>query len=247
MAEKDFNKHFLAALESDIISKRFCNLVQQAMAPHFKEIDVKFKELNETVSALRKDVDARDTVIADLRGKCHILEKANDQQQSQLVEQDSLHRRDNLIFTGLKLAAADVVGNSLDSSRVTEQVLKLCSDCLGCAVQPSDISCAYPIGKQPAAGFGSNKDRPVLVKFVRRGIRDNVYAAKSMLKAHNQATGEKIFINEDLPQPLRKLSADLRQMVKEKRLQGTWSSGNKVYVKKLDGSVVAVKSVNECH
>lgn len=59
------------------------------------------KELNETVSLLRKDVEAGDALVANLRNNDHILENANQQLQNQTVKQDSMHQKDNFVISSL--------------------------------------------------------------------------------------------------------------------------------------------------
>lgn len=160
------------------------------------------------------------------------------------LDHDSALRRDNLVISGLKLAAADIAGSGemSSSTRLVDQVVKLCVDQLGCDVGRNDISCAYLVGSRAHnhSNGNVNANKLVVVRFVRRSIRDDVYAAKSQLKAFNRATGEKIYINKDLPQALQKLFNDLRQKFKNKLILGTWSKNNKLYVKKLNGSIITV-------
>ncbi len=188
------------------------------------------------------EVTAKDATIAQLRTTCQQLEGVNGYLRKQLDQQENQHRRENLIFSGLAVNAADIAGEENTSSSLVQRVVQVCKEQLGCDVSALDISSAYTIPiKQRGASNGGN--RLVAVRFTRRFVRDEVYAARSKLAMHNRSTSSKIFINEDLSPASRKLAADLRKMVKDKRLLGTWSRNNKLYVKKLDNSVAVVSSL----
>ncbi len=243
MAEKDqhevkpdtkFNKSFLSALESDTVAKRLSDIIQHAIAEKF---NVKIDELINTVGLLRREVEAKDASIANLSKVCRDLESANGSLKKQLSFHDSQLKRDNLIISGLELAAADAAGNGDTSSRLVQQVVSLCNDRLGCDVKTEDISFAYAIPLKRNVPPRPNAQRQVVVKFTRRHVRDNIYAARMGLKDHNITAASKIFINEDLAADTQKLFAELRGMVKSKTLMGAWTSFNKVYVRKLDNSV----------
>jgi hypothetical protein len=60
-------------------------------------------------------------------------------------------------------------------------------------------------------------------------------------KLSSLGIGNKIYINEDLPQETRKLLSTLRSSVKNRVLSGAWSNFGKVCVKKLDSSIIQVK------
>lgn len=234
-SESKFNKQFLAALESDTVSRKLSDIIQHAIAEKF---NVKFDELINTVGLLRREVEAKDAVIANLSKACHDLETANLSLRKQLSSQDNQLRRDNVIITGLELAAADATaadGNS--STRLIQQVVRLCNEHLDCNVRPEDISFAYAIPLKRNAPPRPNAKRQVVVNFTRRAVRDNVYAARTRLKNYNSNTAAKIFINEDLASETQKLFSDLRKLVRDKALLGAWTNYNKVYVRKLDNSV----------
>lgn len=78
----------------------------------------------------------------------------------------------------------------------------------------------------------------MVVKFVRRTVRDDVYAARMKLATHNRSSSAgTIYINEDLPPAKGKLFAELRKLVNNKRLLGAWLKNNKLFVKTTNGSI----------
>ena len=103
-------------------------------------------------------------------------------------------------------------------------VLKLLNDSLNVAVSTRDISVAHRLPKKrsnpaPAA---------VVVRFNSVKIRDAVYRARTALKGQSS----RLFINEHLIKGTATLFHLARNMVKDKRLLSTWTSGGSVYVKR---------------
>jgi hypothetical protein len=250
MAEKDsgdknFNKKFLQALESDNVAKRLSDIIKLALADRNDEIDRKMEEISQSVLLLRNEITAKDAVIAQLRTTCQQLEGANKDLRKQLGQQENERRRDNLIFSGIAVTAADLAGDENSSTNLVQRVVQICNDHLDCKVNPIDISSAYVVPVKRSSPAGGN--RLVAVRFTRRLVRDDVYAARARLAAHNKRTPapSRIFINEDLSLESRKLAAELRKLVKNKQLLGTWSRNSKMYVKKLDNSVITVSSLSD--
>ncbi len=149
-------------------------------------------------------------------------------------------KRENLLFTGLEIAAADTIASESALSCLVQQVVRLCNEQLGCDVKNEDTSFAQAIPLKRNAPPRPNALRMVVVKFTHRIIRDNVYASRTKLKTYNAAAVSKIFINKDLASVAQKLFADLPRMIKDKTLLGTWTNYNKMYIRKLDNSVRVV-------
>ena len=65
--------------------------------------------------------------------------------------------------------------------------------------------------------------RIVVVKFVRRSMRDDIYAARVKFATFNRSTSNKICINENLPPAKCLLFAELRKLANTKKILGIWS------------------------
>jgi hypothetical protein len=68
----------------------------------------------------------------------------------------------------------------MSSSHVINQVAHLCTNKLGCDVKPEDISSAYVLPPKRCPGAAATAlptpdAKVVVVKFVRRVVRDSVY------------------------------------------------------------------------
>ena len=126
--------------------------------------------------------------------------------------QDNQLKRDNIIITDLEIATADVVADGSSSSCLVQQEVHLCNDQLVCNVKTEDISYACAIPLKCNAAPRSNAKRQVVVRFTRRFVRDNIYAARAKLEDYNSNTAAKIFINENLGSDSQKLFADLNKL-----------------------------------
>jgi hypothetical protein len=110
-------------------------------------------------------------------------------------EAEAYQRRDNLVLTGLEVRAADVVAGSSDplaqpSVSITQKVTDFCTNVLKCQVNPTDISTAYLLPVK-------NAPRPaVIVRFVRRTVRDEVFAARHKLKSYSTSTDNKVTLTK---------------------------------------------------
>lgn len=244
--EPKFNKQFLTALNAASVSSKLGEIIKNAFAPNEKtiieDVNKKFAQIMTTITLLRDELKQRDIIIADLKEANNKLTAENNGLKTRIVEVETATRRENLTFTGLKLAYADVAANGADhsttSQRIVEQVVTLCNDVLDVPIVSDDISAAYPIHK------GSTTSPPVvLVKFVRRNQRDKVYLARKKLRS--LSLNSKIFINEDLLNDSRKLLGILRGHVKNHSLLGAWSNFGKIYAKKLDLAVVTVTKLSD--
>ena len=148
-------------------------------------------------------------------------------------------RGNNIIFSGLNVAAVDAMSDESSSSRLVRQVSEICSNKLLCAIKPH-ISSVFvlPVKKSQAPSQVplTVAKIMVVVKFVRRLMRDDIYAARVKLATFNRSTSNKTYINEDL---LAKslLFAKLLKLANTKKILGFWSQNNKLFVKANYGSL----------
>ena len=136
------------------------------------------------------------------------------------------------------------------SSYLVKQVSEICSNKLQYAIEPHDISSVFvlPVKKSqaPSQAPSTIAKRMVEVKFVRRSVRDDIFAARVKLATFNRSTSNKIYINEDLSSAKRLLFAKLRKLANTKKVIGVWSQNNKSFVKANDSSLKKnVSSISE--
>ena len=89
-------------------------------------------------------------------------------------------------------------------------------------IELHDISSVFvlPVKKSqaPSQAPSTEVKSMVVVKFLRRSVRDDIYAARVKLATFNRSTSNKIIINEDLPPAKRLLFAELRKLATTKKM-----------------------------
>ena len=245
--ETKFNKQFLSALNSNSVSSKLGEIIKSALVSFEKslqdDLNKRFNEMALTISTLRTELKDRDGTIEQLKEASDKIKSENVALKQRLLSVETEIRRDNVIFTGLKLSYADAANSSTgtneSSLRLVNEVAAICSNTLQVPTTALDISSAFPL-------FKGSRTAPsvVLVKFNRRSHRDNVFFARKKLMTLS-ATENKVFVNEDLPPETRKLMGSIRRMVGNGNVAGVWSRSGKVFVKRADNSVIPVAKLSD--
>ena len=121
-------------------------------------------------------------------------------------------------------------GMEENNSDVYDAIIQLFAKNLNVEVKKHDINHCYRLGQKK----DHKKCRPIVVEFVNRWIRDQLFYSKKKLK------GSKIIITE-------MLTADVLALFKEVRVimgNSAWSHGGTVFVL-LNGKKTAVRSEDE--
>ena len=135
------------------------------------------------------------------------------------------------IVGGGSLVADSGAAGLLETSHSSEEaVLKLCNNVLGIDVSKHDISVAHRIvrrGRDTTTETRPSTPAPLIVRFTNRRTRNAVFAARKSLASKMPG----VYINEHLLPTRAALLKEARQLVKNKKLEGAWSSNGCVYVK----------------
>jgi hypothetical protein len=224
------------------LDPRLVEALGKALAP------VISKSVDDAVAPLVKQIEGLSASVKELKAenvrlvkRCEAAEKANERLDKIAVEHcrrledmEAYSRSDNLIIRGLPECSASerateaplldggapTLRESYDS--VEENVLRFFNGTLGVKVLPQDISAAHRLkaGKK-------DKVRPVIVKFVNRKARNNVYQARTQLKGSENS----IFIAEHLTKSTSELFFEARKLLKDNKIYGAWSSNGQVHVR----------------
>ena len=214
-------------------------------ALHSKIVTVVDEIVEKKLTPLSNAVNALEADVIRLRADNNSLRR-------HVEELDTYGRGCNLIIHGLRetsysdAASASVIGGARDDSRKTgsglglsagptetnvsteQAVVEFCSDVLNVDVTRADISVAHRLKKSKFAK--PDEPAPIIVRFSSRRTRNNVYAARKCLKNHEP----RIFINEHLIKERSDLLRQARLLVKNKQLQGAWTSNGIVYIRVSD-------------
>jgi hypothetical protein len=170
-----------------------------------------YKEFKSEVVLLRQVVKKKDSDVAALNEKVHLLEESLD-------KQEQYSRRNNVRISNMK---------EIQNEFVQNRVMKLFNQKMGCDLEPSDIDRVHRVGP---ASIG--QPRPIIVKFTSYQARRKVMQNKQSLKnkgthddpnASFEEDGDIIFINEDLTKHRANLLWRARQLKKKKKINDCWS------------------------
>ncbi|KAK9674887.1 hypothetical protein QE152_g40787 [Popillia japonica] len=186
-----------------------------------------------TVEAVLKSeelLNSISTIIAEkLEQKIENITKAYEQKVSQLEEKlniayktiDSLEqysRRNSLRIYGLPMTTNE---NS------DEAVIQFCKEKLQVEVKKEMIDCSHRLGKE------ENRSKPLLVKFVNKNIKQEIYRKKSRLK------GSKIVIREDLTHKNIQLMKNVRD-----KFTTAWTNNCNIFTK-VNGKIYKINNASD--
>lgn len=237
---------FLVILRDDRVKKEFNDIyepvIKLTVDEKFNELNLKLEGLRTTISLLRNDIKSRDDQITKLTSDNEDLTKTitDLKQKNEALEQYA--RRDNLIIAGISSTFAEAASVEYADSSTTsasaerkkescevtaEKVVTFCKDRLGLVVEQNDISVAHRLPSKDGT-------YPILVKFVRRSVRDAIYQSRLKLQDYNKtaAAESRLYINEDLVPSVRSLFSAARKLKGTKGVENVWTSNCKVQLKK---------------
>src|SRR6218665_859713 len=213
----------LAALLKGTIT----TVVDEAIKAHLAKLNETLKETIEQMS--RNLIEAK---LEPLREEINQLKMQNGQLLTRLDDLETYSRAEHLVVYGLpELTLAEISSNSNSSYESSDAtcgaVVALCRDRLGIQLANQDISVAHRIqaGKKC-------KIRPIVVRFVARRIRDQVYRARIALRELD----EKIYINEQLTKKAADIFFNARKLLRNKKIAGTWTMHGQVYIKRTSSA-----------
>ena len=232
---QDFVKAFVSALGEERVVKKLDGVICQRLV----------KEIQE----LRDVIKQRDSRINDLEKEITSLKEALD-------HQEQYSRRNNLRITSIE-------------EKETEDVVKMTMDFINknvCEMDPitiDDFDRVHRVGRKRNDGVY----RPILVRFSTYRARQRVYANRRKLNprqrqgipgrpwdgtteigasnVQQQATTQRIYVNEDLTKIRATLLWRARRGKQENKIKDCWSSDGNVLVKDSKGTVKSVRNEDE--
>jgi hypothetical protein len=232
-------------LFAEIIERKIDTKLNQLKVSLTNEFNTRIDELSVTLTALRSEVQRKDTLMGALQTENNSLKASIKSLNEKLDDTETYQRRDNLIFTGLPLRLADLTAGSNDpladsSESIATQVSNFCINTLRCDVKIEDISVAHALKVH-----GGHGQQPVIVRFSRRSIRDDVYYSRMKLKSYKTPAGNKVYINEDLTTPNRKILGVARNKLRDKHIAGVWTKSGRVFYKDNSGVTNCLRSLQD--
>ena len=200
-----------------------------------KSLNTKYEKMEETLVVLQEENKALKEEHASL--KAQVLSSANDLKsvQKSLNDLEQYTRRDSVEIRGIPLPEES------QEEDTNEIVLQL-SQKMGIPLERKDISVSHRIRRR------SLVDPAIIVKFVRREVRERLYRTRKRLKSITTAdfgfsVEKKIFINESLTPKNKELFKDCLRFKKDNNFKFLWTNAGKIFLRRnADSPVILINS-----
>ena len=201
-----------------------------------KSLSTKCEKMEESLGVLQEENEVLKEEYASL--KSQLLSSANDLKpvQKSLNDVEQYTRRDCLEFRGIPLPEES------QAEGTNEIVLQL-SQKMGIPLERNDISVSHRIRSSR-----TSVDPAIIVKFVRREMRECLYRARKRLKSITTAdfgfsVDKKIFINESLTPRNKKLFKVCLRFKKDNSYKFLWTNAGKIFFRRnADSPVIPINS-----
>ena len=242
---ENFKCNFLDILEDEEAISRlhliFEPMFKTLLSPLSSKMQETINILSETVAQLKKENEAKDAQIRDLKNEVKVMTNRIDD-----LEQHG--RRDSMRIFGL----SESTPGSTD-----EKVLRLCNTRM--KLQPplslDEIAVSHRVGKLPDETSETTPAPPraLLVKFSTRRSKYRVMAEKKYAKlpsaddvteeeyADMVADGARIYLADDLTKTRANLAFKAREAKRKGELMDTWVIDAKVMVKDLRARIRQIR------
>lgn len=241
--------------ENKSISVQVSELKQdnKLMKDTLSEIKDNNKELITKVNALEKKDSEKQKEIITLKKRMNEMENMLDSYEQQT-------KVDNLIISGLKVvrpfnATALLVNDqnkpeldddgkeqwsARDKDIMLDNFIKFGKEKLQVDINRHDIVDIHTLPR---------KDKAMdtcIVRFASKITREKIMRNKHKLKTTSR-NGDKIYINEHLTRRNGEIAKEARSLRREGKITGTWTKNCRVLVKKLDETIIQVRTLAELH
>ena len=211
-----------------------------------KCLESKLVQVLADMNKLKQDYSSAQKRISDLETEVVSLKTELKSATDSIEDINNYTRRDNLVIHGLSIgsyaeaasqntqpSSSSLGVQSVNSDTVARSVVEFCRNQLHVNIAMSDISTAHRLRQSTSASAAdSQRSMPsvIIVRFVSRRVRDEVYSARKSLKG-NPSTS-RIFINEHLSNETSALFRQARQSVKNKTIHSAWTFNGQVFIKR---------------
>lgn len=203
------------------------------------------EKYDEIAKLLKAAQEENKFLIAECKSlKSELLESVNEIKilKDSFNDVDQYLRRDCVEIRGLPLTNAQENTNNI--------VLQV-AEKIGVELVPNDISICHRLpNKAPPGQIRNTRPDAIIVKFVRRDVKEKFYRARKNLKNLTAADfgyqeTNRIFINENLSQRNKELFNSCLKFKKDKAYKFIWTFSGKIYLRKDENTPpVHIKNYN---
>ena len=222
--------------------------LRKVIQPLSKQIEDAMQSVNalnskyDQIAKTLKDLDeAKDKqVLENASLKAEILKSSNEVKllKKSLNDLEQYTRRDCLEIRGIPLPSAP-----MDLDQTDEVVLKI-GEKIGVPMQKSDISISHRVPSRKQFTDEGNPIPPaIIVKFVKRETRENLYRARKNLKSVSTvdlgySVANKIYVNESLTNRNKELFKLCLKCKRDFSYKFLWTNAGRIFLRKNLGSPV---------
>ena len=217
---------------------------QEALNPLTKQIEDAMKNIqytsekyDEIVRLLKASDEERKILRAENKSlKTKVLESENELKalKESYDDLDQYLRRDCVEIRGLPVGS--------ECANTNDVVLKV-AEKIGVDLVPSEISVSHPLPSRtvPTKQGGNTRLNAIIVKFVRRDVKEKFYHARKNLKNLTASdfgyqSMNKVYINENLTRKNKELFNSTLKIKKEKGFKYIWTNQGRIYLRKNEAS-----------
>ena len=172
---------------------------------------------NVRIDTIEKNLAEADKAVSRYKTEMNALKLDIAALEQRLEEQEQYIRRDNLVFHG--------IGVTVDED-TSDKIWSVCRQYFpSVQIQANDISISHRLPTR------SDKTKPIIVRFARRDICQQIYQNNKQLK------NTKIMVVEHLTDRRLKLVMKANSLIKSGKLAGTWTMDGKVMIKLQNGTI----------
>lgn len=179
--------------------------------------------LNKLLESVNNALHENQKKIKTVEEKVHRIESQVRQIDDSVELQEQYSRSNNLRFFGIP---------ETENENTNEVIMDVCKKKLNIPLSPEDIDICHRLSRGEGA---TDHHRPIMVRFVRRSLRNNVFKAKKNLK------GAKIIIREDLTK--RRVSI-VKDLIKRTNQRDVFSNNGNIFIK-IKGKILKIHLVSE--
>ena len=230
--------------------------LQKAIQPPSKQIEDALQSVNalntkyEKIAKSLKDLDEakKKQIVENASLKAELLKSSNEIKllKKSLNDLEQYTRRDCLEVRGIPLPST-----STDVDQTDDVVLKI-GEKIGVPMQKSDISISHRIPSRKQFNNEGNPIPPaIIVKFVKRETRENLYRARKNLKSISTAdlgysVANKIYINESLTEKSKDLFKLCLNCKKDHSYKFLWTNAGRIFLRKnMSSPVIPVNGADD--
>lgn len=223
---EDLVEMILDAKVMDVLIEKVTAIIKPAYEQLFKSLAESLKadikaELHE--SLLKASSELIDKRYGQVDKCIKSLTEENVTLKKQLNSMEATAHESAIIVHGIPEVIGAKVGDGdlpfIDFSR----------EKLGIEVTSQQIYKSYRLPNR-----GKDLHRPLVVQFVTKKLRDEIYHTKKKLRTESTTTQPQIYINEFLTHMNAKIYATTRLLVRKKVIFRTWTAGGLVFIRRTD-------------